>query len=91
MQLHAGARRLLDIGTNDVDQLIGAFAAIGISCEFRVGILRMNVVPDYFRRQAMHRTARSRYLLQDFGASLLGFERAFQSLDLAAYTAHAAQ
>ena len=88
---HEGLGQLLEVCADYIDQLIGAGATLGITRDGRAGDVRMNVILDDFRHQAVHSAPHGGDLVEDFCAPLLGRERTFQRFDLAAYAAHAGQ
>src|ERR1700676_1172945 len=83
--------QLLEISTDYVDQLIGPFATFGIASDRWVGDVRLNVILDHFRHQAVHRPSRGSDLMKDLRTSLLCLKCTLQGFDLASNAAHAAQ
>jgi len=84
-------RRLFQIGAQDLDQLVGAFAPLGVARDLRIGDVRLDVIFQYLHHETIDRTAHGGDLLQDCRASLLSLERPLQRLDLAADAANSGQ
>lgn len=81
-------RGLFHVGAQDLDQLVGAFAPLGVARDLRIGDVRLDVVFHYLHHETIDRTAHGGDLLQDLGAALLSLERTLERLDLTADAAN---
>src|ERR1700736_808422 len=82
---------LLQVGPDDVDQLLGALDSLGLARDGRTCDMGEHVVLDDFRHQCVRRTADSRDLVQDLRAALLRLESPLQRFDLSTQATHAPQ
>ena len=79
------------VGTNDVQQLLGRVGVQGFGVLFGVHQVRAHMVFDDLRHQSGHRAARARDQVHDLVTSSFARERPLDTLDLASDAAHARQ